>query len=113
MTCVNSHIACFTRFILLMNLIKILYVIYHLHGPLKEFSMDTNYSSDYKNLGLNIAFYRKKNKLTQMQLAELLDIDRSHMSAIELANVGVSLDVIFRLCSVLNIKPKELFDFRE
>ena len=51
--------------------------------------------------------------LTQLQLAELLDIDRSHMSAIELATVGVSLDVIFNLCEVLEITPKELFDFRD
>ena len=75
--------------------------------------MDKQFSDSYKNLGLNIAFYRKKRGLTQMQLAELLDIDRSHMSAIELANVGVSLDVIFNICKVLNITPKELFDFRD
>ena len=42
----------------------------------------------------------------------LIDIDRSHMSAIELANVGVSLDVIFKICEILNITEKELFDFR-
>lgn len=74
--------------------------------------MDAHYLQDYENLGLNIALYRKKHKLTQMQLAELLNIDRSHMSAIELANVGVSLDVIFKLCDVLDIAPKDLFDFR-
>lgn len=48
-----------------------------------------------------------------MELAELLDIDRSHMSAIELATVGVSLDVVFKLCEVLKLEPKALFDFRE
>ena len=42
----------------------------------------------------------------------MVDIDRSHISAIELGNVGVSLDVVFRLCEVLEITPKELFDFR-
>ena len=47
-----------------------------------------------------------------MQLAELLEIDRSHMSAIELATVGVSLDVLFRFCKIVDISPKELFDFR-
>ena len=47
-----------------------------------------------------------------MQLAELLDIDRSHMSAIELATVGVSLDVIFKMCDELSVLPKDLFDFR-
>ena len=47
------------------------------------------------------------------ELAELADIDRSHISAIELGNVGVSFDVIFKLCEVLEITPKQLFDFRE
>ena len=70
------------------------------------------FRESYRKLGLNIAFYRKDRGLTQMQLAELLDIDRSHMSAIELATVGVSLDVLFKLCRVLKITPKELFDFR-
>lgn len=74
--------------------------------------MDRRYISNYKNLGLNIAYYRKKRGFTQMQLAEKLDIDRSHMSAIELANVGVSLDVLFKMCEVLEVSPKELFDFR-
>lgn len=75
--------------------------------------MNRHYIENYKNLGLNIAFYRKKRHLTQMQLAELLDIDRSHISAIELATVGVSLDVIFKICDVLCILPKDLFDFRD
>lgn len=74
--------------------------------------MNKEYKTEYKNLGLNIAYYRKRKGLTQMQLAELLEIDRSHMSAIELATVGVSLDVIFKFCKIVDITPKELFDFR-
>ena len=57
--------------------------------------MDAAYKNEYRKLGLNIAFYRKARGFTQMQLAEKLNIDRSHMSAIELATVGVSLDVLF------------------
>lgn len=75
--------------------------------------MDKKFFKKYRNLGLNIAFYRKLRGYTQMQLAELVDIDRSHMSAIELANVGVSMDVLFKICEVLNISEKELFDFRD
>ena len=71
------------------------------------------YKGLYEKFGLNVVFYRKRKKLTQLQLAELVDIDRSHISAIELGNVGVSFDVIFKLCEVLEIKPKELFDFRD
>ena len=75
--------------------------------------MKQEYKYLYENFGLNVVYYRKRKKLTQLQLAELVDIDRSHISAIELGNVGVSFDVIFRLCEVLDIKLKELFDFRD
>ena len=71
------------------------------------------YKPLYEKFGLNVVYYRKKKKLTQLQLAELAEVDRSHISAIELGNVGVSMDVLFKLCEVLNVTPKELFDFRE
>lgn len=74
--------------------------------------MKQEYKALYEKFGLNVVYYRKRKRLTQLQLAELVDIDRSHISAIELGNVGVSLNVIFRLCEVLEITPKELFDFR-
>lgn len=74
--------------------------------------MNKQYKSQYRSLGLNIAYYRKKSGMTQMKLAEALDIDRSHISAIELANVGCSLDLIFKICEVLEVSPKDLFDFR-
>jgi len=75
--------------------------------------MRAEFKKQYEQLGLNIVYYRKKKKLTQLQLAELADIDRSHISAIELGNVGASLDVIFKLCEALDIPPKNLFDFRD
>ncbi len=74
--------------------------------------MKKEYSDLYEKFGLNIVYYRKRKKLTQLQLAELVDVDRSHISAIELGKVGVSFDVIFRLCDVLEVSPKDLFDFR-
>lgn len=75
--------------------------------------MKAEYKSLYEKFGLNVVFYRKRHKMTQLQLAELVGIDRSHISAIELGNVGVSFDVIFKLCEVLGVSPKELFDFRD
>ena len=75
--------------------------------------MKPEYKGFYEKFGLNVVYYRKRKRLTQMKLAELVDIDRSHISAIELGNVGVSFDVICKLCEVLEITPKELFDFRE
>lgn len=74
--------------------------------------MRSEYKVLYEQFGLNIVYYRKRKKLTQLQLAELADIDRSHVSAIELGKVGVSFDVIFKLAEVLDVTPKDLFDFR-
>ena len=66
----------------------------------------------YKYLGLNIAYYRKEKGLSQSQLAELVNISRTHMSRIETADCAVSLDVVFDICDALNVKPSTLFDFR-
>ena len=75
--------------------------------------MKAEHKKLYEKFGLNVVYYRKRKKLTQLQLAELVDIDRSHISAIELGNVGISFDVVFKLCEVLEISPKDLFDFRD
>ena len=68
---------------------------------------------NYKLLGLNIAYYRKERGLSQMQLAEIVNISRTHMSRIETADCAVSLDVIFDICDALNVNPSKLLDFRE
>lgn len=67
----------------------------------------------YKYLGLNIAYYRKEKGLSQSQLAELVNVSRTHMSRIVNADCAVSLDVVFDICDALCIKPSKLFDFRE
>lgn len=75
--------------------------------------MKAEYKPLYEKFGLNVVYYRKRERLTQLELAELVDVDRSHISAIELGNVGVSFDVLFKMCAVLHITPKQLFDFRD
>lgn len=75
--------------------------------------MKAEYQNYYVKFGLNIVYYRKSKRLTQLQLAEKCDVDRSHISAIELGKVGVSFDLIFKICEVLEISPKDLFDFRD
>ncbi len=67
----------------------------------------------YKYLGLNIAYYRKERGFSQSQLAEAVNISRTHMSRIETADCAVSLDVVFDICDALKISPGKIFDFRE
>lgn len=66
----------------------------------------------YRLLGLSITYYRKEKGLSQSQLAELVNISRTHMSRIETADCAVSLDVVFNICDALCITPAKLFDFR-
>lgn len=42
--------------------------------------MNSAYESEYRQLGLRIAYYRKLRGLTQEQLAEKVDVPR-HLSA--------------------------------
>lgn len=75
--------------------------------------MQTQQWEKYRQLGLNIAFYRKQRGFSQLKLAEMVDISRTHMSRIETAECAVSLDVVFDICDALNVNPSKLFDFRE
>ena len=75
--------------------------------------MTVHQQEKYRQLGLNIAYFRKKKGLSQLQLAELVDISRTHMSRIEIADCAVSLDVVFAICDALQITPAKLFDFRD
>jgi len=67
---------------------------------------------EYKKRGLNIAYYRKEQVLSHMQLAEKIDVSRTHMSRIGINDCAVSLDLIFRIVKVLNIPAAKLFEFR-
>ena len=74
--------------------------------------MQIHQFDNYKKLGLNIAYYRKLRGMSQNQLAEKINISRTHMSRIETADCAVSLDVIFNICTALEISPDKLFVFR-
>ena len=65
-------------------------------------------------LGLNIAYYRKKKGYTQEQLAELIGISRTHMSNIEApkGNKSLSLDVLFKIADALDVQVEKLFEIR-
>lgn len=74
--------------------------------------MQQKHYESYKMLGLNISYYRKLRGLSQMKLAEKIDISRTHMSRIENNDCAVSLDVIFNIANALDISTAKLFEFR-
>ena len=67
----------------------------------------------YRDLGCAIAYYRKRQGLTQEQLAEKVGISRQHMGAIEAPNMvrAISLDVLFNIATSLEIEPYILLKF--
>ncbi len=84
-----------------------------LYTEVREMSRDSlnKYENRYKRIGLNISLQRKMKGITQIQLAEMIGISRTHMSNIEAPNMltPVSLEVIFEIADALNIKPEVLF----
>ena len=75
--------------------------------------MDKAFIQEYKKIGLNIAYYRRMKNLTQEKLAELVDIDQTHMSKIERATIGISLDLLFRMADALEIEAYKLLRFHD
>lgn len=71
--------------------------------------MTDEYKERYRTLGLNIAYYRRKAHLTQEQLAEKAGLERSRISKTEIAWIGTSLDVVFKIADALEIEPYKLF----
>lgn len=73
------------------------------------------YSEYYVKIGLNIAYYRKLHGMTQLQLAEAVNISRTHLSNIEAPNVqtSVSLDTLFDIAEALNVNITSLLTFKD
>ena len=59
--------------------------------------MNELYYDDFVKFGLNVSYYRKEQRLSQEQLAELVGVSRLHISRIETAAVSCSLSLVFAL----------------
>jgi len=69
----------------------------------------------YIDIGLNIAYYRKREGMTQEQLAEKADLSRSYLSALEAPNMvkSMSVEVLFSIADALKIPASRLLEFRD
>lgn len=77
--------------------------------------MKEKHTQEYKMIGLNIAYYRKLKGITQLQLAEAINISRTHMSNIEAPNMptSVSLETLFDISDALEIPLTSLLAFNK
>lgn len=60
----------------------------------------------------NLKELRKVRGLSQEQLADLAEINRSYMSYLENQRYSASLDIIEKLAAALDVKPTELLTLR-
>ena len=72
--------------------------------------MYTEYPERYKMLGLKIAYYRKKEEMTQEQFAEKVGKSVNFIAKVEGIGTtrGVSLETLFKMAEVLHIPPSKL-----
>ena len=70
------------------------------------------YFEKYKTLGLNIAYFRKQQGMTQEVLAERIGVERTRISRTEAAAVGTSLDTVFAIAEALEVPVSKLFEER-
>ncbi len=61
-----------------------------------------------ENIQKNIAFYRKKLKMTQKGLAEVLGITAAAISSWECGNNSPDIDTLCAICNVLNVGLYEI-----
>lgn len=71
------------------------------------------YQSEYLQIGLKIAYYRKLRGLTQEQLAERIERTPAFIGHVEAPNItkAVSLDTLFDIASVLDVPVYKFFLF--
>ena len=66
---------------------------------------------DQQKIGSFLKKLRKEKSLTQEQLAEKVGIGSKHLSRIETARVGVSLDMLFNIADALGVDAYKLLMF--
>ena len=65
---------------------------------------------DYAAMGNRIKEHRKRKKLTQEEIAEMLGISVSFISRIERGNVKVSLETLTKIAAILDTSPCYFID---
>ena len=77
--------------------------------------MNLLYESEYMQLGLKIAYYRKLRGMTQEQLAEKINRTPAFIGHVEAPNINkaVSLDTLFDIARVLEVPVYKFFVFED
>jgi transcriptional regulator with XRE-family HTH domain len=61
-----------------------------------------------KRLGEKVRTLRKRQKLTQTQLAQMLGVDQSHIVKIEKSERTPSLEILVKITQIFNVTADQL-----
>ena len=61
-----------------------------------------------KTIGKNIRGLRNTKKISQERLAELADLDRTYIQSIEKGDRNISVEVLLKLATGLNVQVTEI-----
>ena len=91
------------------------YTFYEVIALARSTKVSLENRDKYIALGLNIAYYRKREGMTQDQLAEKAGLSRSYLGEIEAPNMitTLTLEVLFNIANALKLPVYKLLDFRD
>ena len=72
--------------------------------------MEKNYELE-KRFAAKLAYIRKARKLSQMKLAEIVNMNFNYIGQIERGEANVTIKTIKILADALDVEVKSLFDF--
>ncbi len=72
--------------------------------------MDKNNELE-KKFGTKLAYIRKSKKLSQMKLAEMVNMNFNYIGQIERGEANVTIHTMKILANALDVEMKELFTF--
>ena len=64
-----------------------------------------------KRFGAKLAYVRKSKKLSQMKLAEIVNMNFNYIGQIERGEANVTIKTMIILANALDIELKDLFNF--
>ncbi len=72
--------------------------------------MDKNHQLE-KRFGAKLAYIRKSKKLSQMKLAEIVNMNFNYIGQIERGEANVTIKTMITIANALDVELRELFDF--
>jgi len=64
----------------------------------------------YKKIGQNIKRLREERNLSQVQLANLCEFEKTNMSRLELGKINPTIKTLLRVAASLEVSLKEVTD---